>query len=121
MSLYLLKPEQAAYPVLRFGNLSAANSSIAAFRPISATLLRHPRTGDRIWLVGEVFSGESNARGRTDRIPGTEAAQRSGPGNTGSWTETRARLRARRNCDGTSSPAVCSAGGGYPCCLTELP
>ena len=80
----LLRPEQAAYPVLHFGSSSAANSSTAASHPIFAMLLFHPMTGDSIWLFEEVFSGENKAKERLDWIPGIAAAQRSGSGNTGS-------------------------------------
>lgn len=77
----------SAYPVLHFGNSSAANSSTAAFRPTFATLLFHPRTGDGIWLL-EVFSEETKSKERLYWIPGIVAAQRSGSGNTGSCPET---------------------------------
>jgi len=117
----LLRPEQVAYPILHFGNSSTANSSTAASHPIFAMVLFHPMTGDSMWLLEEVFSGEKKAKKRLDWIPGIAAARRSGSGSTGSWPETGAGWWAHHNYAGTTALAVCSAAAGSPWCLRELP
>lgn len=107
--------------MLHFGSSAAVSLSTAASHPIFAMLLFPPMTRDSIWLLEEVFSGESKANERLAWVPGNAAAQKSDSGNTGSWPETKARLWARRSYAGTTALAVCSAGAGSPSCLRKLP